>query len=100
MNMTHVIGGALINTSVTPISEGTPPDPRLQASIAAFLSMMDKAYAAQSSDEFLQIEEVFLSEVDVFLDNRILAGREEEPHSEPLWEARELRKRPPEGEGK
>ena len=73
MNTTHVFGGALINISVTPLSEETPHDPGIDVALAAFLSMMNKSYVSGAEDRFREIMEVFLDEVDVYLDDRLLA---------------------------
>ena len=73
MNMAFVIGGALVNTSVTPINESTVHDARTAVALAAFLSMLEKSHNAGKSDEFLEIEKIFLSEVDNYLDDQLVS---------------------------
>jgi hypothetical protein len=74
MNTTHVFGGALINTSVMPIDEGTPIDPRLEPTIAAFLAMAEKAHVVGAEDLFRSVLEICLDEVDSCMDDRWIAA--------------------------
>lgn len=83
MNISHVFGGALINTSVTPVSKVTPHDPKVDAAIASFIAMMNKAYACGMEKQFQQIQEIFLDEVDTLIDDKRLAAQNDEcifPH--------------------
>lgn len=73
MNISHVFGGALINTSVTPVSEETPHDPSVEASIAAFLAIQQKAYACGMEQQFRLVQEIFLDEMDQLIDDKRLA---------------------------
>lgn len=84
MNTTHVFGGALINTSITPVSDQTPHDPNVEASIAAFLAVMNKAYACGMEHQFRLVQEIFLDEMDQLIDDKRLGAQlVEEPHSDP-----------------
>jgi hypothetical protein len=77
MNMTYVFGGALINTSVTPVSESTPSDPIVEPSIAAFMSMMNKAYACGMESQFRQVLEISLDEMNTLIDDRRLSQEDD-----------------------
>ena len=79
MNISHVFGGALINTSVTPVSNETPHDPNVDPLIASFMSMMSKAYACGMESQFRQVQEIFLSEMDTLIDDKRLAFQEAAP---------------------
>ena len=78
MNISHVFGGALINTSVTPVSKDTPHDPNVDPAIAAFLAVMSKAYACGMEYQFRQVQEIFLSEMDIMIDDKRLSQQPEE----------------------
>ena len=78
MNISHVFGGALINTSVTPVSETTPHDPNVDPAIASFLAVMSKAYACGMESQFRQVQEIFLSEMDTLIDDKRMASQPEE----------------------
>jgi len=78
MNISHVFGGALINTSVTPVSESTPHDPQVDPAIASFLAVMSKAYACGMESQFRQVQEIFLDEMDTLIDDKRLSQHSEE----------------------
>jgi hypothetical protein len=73
MNISHVFGGALINTSVTPVSESTPHDPQVDPAIASFLAVMAKAYACGMESQFRLVQEIFLDEMDTLIDDKRLS---------------------------
>ena len=78
MNISHVFGGALINTSVTPVSENTPHDPNVDTAIASFIALMNKAYACGMEKQFRQVQEIFLDEMDMLIDDKRLAAQNDE----------------------
>ena len=79
MNISHVFGGALINTSVTPVSESTPHDPQVEACLASFVAVMNKAYACGMESQFRQVQEIFLDEMDTLIDDKRLSFQEDVP---------------------
>ena len=78
MNISHVFGGALINTSVTPVSDNTPHDPQVEACLASFVALMNKAYACGMESQFRQVQEIFLDEMDTLIDDKRLSQQPEE----------------------
>ena len=70
MRMQHAFGGALIDTSVTPVSPETPPDPAVTMVLAAFLAMMNKAYTTGREAQFQVILEICLEEINSYLDDK------------------------------
>lgn len=78
MELKNMFGGATVRVSVEPALAGTPPDSRLAPGLTAVLSLLDKAYASDSSDDVYHLIEAFCQEVDIHLDNRRL-GKVEGP---------------------
>lgn len=78
MNISHVFGGALINTSVTPVSENTPHDPNVDAMLASFVAVMNKAYACGMEHQFRLVQEIFLDEMNMLIDDKRMAAQNDE----------------------
>ena len=64
-----ILGGALVNTTVSAVSPETPVDLRVQPTIGKFLGLLAKSYSTQKEEEFLVFFDGFLEEVDRYLDD-------------------------------
>jgi len=72
MKSQHVIGGALLKTTLVPAEEGNSRDcTKIAGQLQIFLSLLDKAYACAVEDKFDRFLEAFSQEVDDYLDELI-----------------------------
>ena len=67
MKSQHVIGNALLNTTLIPVKEGVPANPRISAQIQAFLAILKKVYACEAEYDFDRCLRAFTEEVDIYL---------------------------------
>ena len=69
MKSQHVIGGALLKTTLVPAEEGNSRDcTKIAGQLQIFLSLLDKAYACAVEEKFDRFLEAFSQEVDDYLD--------------------------------
>lgn len=70
MRLRHVIGEALLNTTLTPIQEGNSIDSELVKKLEKFLALLQKAYLYAAPEEFGRFLDTFYEEVDAYLDDK------------------------------
>lgn len=72
MRSRHVIGRALLKTTLTPAQEGDTVDAELASQLQTFLILLEKAYLCAAEEKFDRFLKVFSEEVHDYLDERYL----------------------------